>query len=187
MNKKLRDYYPLWIEVLLIFLIAWSVYLAITAYPDLPDKIPTHFNARGEPDAWSPKTWINLLILPIGQIGLYILITVGAWIITRSKNPLRFVNLPIKTERIQNLKELETEEIRKITIRGLLAVKIVILGMFTYIGYITIKVALGVEKGLGYWIWLEVIFLFIVAGWMTLSIYRIIWKAESNNQTLISK
>ena len=179
MSKRLGDYYPVWIEFVVIFLIFWSFYLVITAYPDLPDKIPTHFNARGEPDAWSSKTWINLLILPIGQIGLYILITVGAWIITRSKNPLRFINLPVSAKRLQILNDPETEEIRKITIKGLLAIKIIVLGMFTYIEYITIKVALGVEKGLSYWIWLYIVFIFAVAGWMTLNIYRIIWKAES--------
>lgn len=179
MNRKLSDYYPVWIEFVVIFLIFWSFYLVITAYPDLPDKIPTHFNARGEPDGWRPKTWINLLILPIGQIGLYILVTVGAWIITRSKNPLRFVNLPVRAEQVQALKDPETEEIRKITIRGLLAIKIIGSGMFAYIEYVTIKVALGVENGLGYWIWLYSVFIFIVASWMTLNIYRIIWKAES--------
>ncbi len=179
MNKKLGDYYPVWIEFVVIFLIFWSFYLAITAYPDLQDKIPTHFNTRGEPDGWSPKTWINLLFLPFGQIGLYILMTIGAWIITRSKNPIRFINLPVSAKRLQILNGPETEETRKVTIRELLAIKIVVLGMFTYIEYFTVKVALGVEKGLSYWIWLFVIFLLVTAGWMTLNIYRTIWKAEN--------
>ncbi|MCK4307507.1 DUF1648 domain-containing protein [candidate division WOR-3 bacterium] len=179
MNKKLGDCYPVWIELVVISLVFWSFCLVITAYPDLPDKIPTHFNARGEPDGWSSKTWINLLILPIGQIGLYVLMTIGAWIITRSKNPIRFINLPVSTNRLQILNGPETEEIRKVTRRGLLAIKIIVLGMFTYIEHFTIKVALGVEKGLSYWIWLYIVFIFAVTGWMTLNIYRTIWKAEN--------
>ncbi|MBG6085347.1 DUF1648 domain-containing protein [Zhihengliuella flava] len=28
----------------------------VVAYPVLPDPLPTHFNAAGEPDAWAPKS-----------------------------------------------------------------------------------------------------------------------------------
>jgi len=62
----------------------------------------------------------------------------------------------------------------------LILIFLIFLGVFTYIGYIDIKVALGIEKGLGYWMWLYIVFIFIVAGWMTLNTYRIIWKAESS-------
>ena len=35
--------------------IAGMVAYGAWVYPALPDRLPTHWNFRGEPDAWSPK------------------------------------------------------------------------------------------------------------------------------------
>lgn len=53
--------------VLFTFVVLPFVYL-FTLYPDLPDRIPVHFDWRGAPDAWGPK--IVLWAIPV--IGVFI-------------------------------------------------------------------------------------------------------------------
>jgi uncharacterized membrane protein len=64
-----------WILVLL--LIAISFVYALYLYPDLPEKIPTHFNAKGEPDAYGGKNSIYLgpAIMSIAGLLLFALLT----------------------------------------------------------------------------------------------------------------
>jgi hypothetical protein len=52
--------------VLLYLVAAWS-------YPLLPDRVPRHFNLRGEPDAWAAQDQIWLL--PVAAFLLYVLVT----------------------------------------------------------------------------------------------------------------
>ena len=44
--------------------------LAILSFPDLPESIPTHFNAAGEADGFGEKT--NIFVLPIVGTILFI-------------------------------------------------------------------------------------------------------------------
>jgi uncharacterized membrane protein len=43
------------------------------AYPDLPDRIPTHWNLSGEVDGWMGRTWGAFLmpLLLVAQLGLF--------------------------------------------------------------------------------------------------------------------
>lgn len=59
--------------------------LIILHYPDLPDRIPTHFNTAGNPDAWGSKT--SILLFP----GLEILFLVLSMVIYRYPN---YANIP---------------------------------------------------------------------------------------------
>ncbi len=56
MSKQLAD----WLSVLMI---AATVIVAIVIYPALPDPMPSHFNAAGEPDAYMAKLPNVLLLL----------------------------------------------------------------------------------------------------------------------------
>lgn len=65
----------LWIDrfsFLLFFIIWLSVFVY---YPDLPDEIPTHFNGRGQADAFGSKQsiWILMGVFSSIFIGIYIL------------------------------------------------------------------------------------------------------------------
>ncbi len=35
--------------------------VVILGWDSLPDPLPKHFNGRGEPDAWMPKTYRNAI------------------------------------------------------------------------------------------------------------------------------
>jgi len=55
MNRRMAD----WLSLLLI---AFSFAFAAVMYPSLPELIPTHWNAAGDPDNYSPKPWGAFLL-----------------------------------------------------------------------------------------------------------------------------
>jgi len=73
--KKLS--YTVWqkiAEILSAIVIIATLAALISYWPQIADKIPSHYNSAGQPDAWSNK---NMLIaLAIVQVVLFIGITV---------------------------------------------------------------------------------------------------------------
>jgi len=61
-------------EVLPIALIILAFIVGALLYPDLPERMPTHWNAQGEVDAWSSKNFA-VFFFPSLTLGIYILIT----------------------------------------------------------------------------------------------------------------
>lgn len=61
-------------ELLPISLIILAFIVGILLYPDLPDKIPSHWNAQGEIDAWSSKSF-GAFFFPGITLGIYLLMT----------------------------------------------------------------------------------------------------------------
>lgn len=59
----------------LIFLF-WLTYQATAGPNRLPDKIPTHFDLAGHPNAWGPTAYLYLL--PVLGLVLYLAMTVVA-------------------------------------------------------------------------------------------------------------
>jgi uncharacterized membrane protein len=57
-----------------ILVIAWV--MAFSSYSGLPDRIPTHFNFRGVPDAWGEKTPFVFFMLPAVQTILVLLMLI---------------------------------------------------------------------------------------------------------------
>jgi uncharacterized membrane protein len=56
-----------------LVLLFWITYSALYGPDPLPDRIPIHFNAAGQPNAWGPP--LSLLLLPVVAVSLYLLIT----------------------------------------------------------------------------------------------------------------
>src|ERR1019366_5590605 len=77
----------------------WITYSALNGPEKLPDRIPTHFNISGQPNAWGPPEF--LWFLPVVAIGLYLLMTVLGSIQFRRYNlpvPVTESNLPFIQE-----------------------------------------------------------------------------------------
>jgi uncharacterized membrane protein len=53
-------------------------------YPSLPERVPTHWNIRGEVDAYGSKSW-SVLIMPIGMAVL-----LGVFVLLPWLSPARF-------------------------------------------------------------------------------------------------
>jgi len=90
----------------------WITYWALNGPERLPDRIPTHFDITGRPNAWgSPGI---LWILPVVGFGLYLLMTALASIQFRTFNlPVRVteINLPFIQQKTREMVALIKTEI----------------------------------------------------------------------------
>jgi len=73
----------------------WMTWGALGGPERLPGRIPTHFNAAGEPNAWGPPG--ALWLLPAVALGLYLLISLVALFPSAFNFPVRVtpVNRPL--------------------------------------------------------------------------------------------
>lgn len=108
--------------------------VALYYYPSLPERIPRHFNAAGEADAYGPKA--TLFLLPIIGTVLYAGLTI------LNRHPYLF-NFPCEVTP-ENAGRLYRSGMRMIS-----SLKAVILISFAYISWRAILMALGEAEGLG--------------------------------------
>lgn len=130
-----------WIEAMgwLALLLMWGV--TAWFFESLPEKIPTHFNAAGEPDAWGNKSFLfispgisSLLFLLISLVSLY---------------PHKFnYNIEITSE---NAAYQYANAVRMMRV-----MKLAMMLIFLFILVMTIRTALGKAEGLGWWFILAV-------------------------------
>lgn len=78
-------------EWYLIVLILATLVLGLLLYPQLPDKIPSHWNIQGEIDGWTGKTF-GVYFFPLLNLGLYLLLLFLPRIDPRRNNYQRFSN-----------------------------------------------------------------------------------------------
>lgn len=72
--------------------------IGLMLYPDMPDPVPVHWGAGGEPDRFEPKNlWSALMSVWLG-FGTLIFMTFMMWLVT--KLPMNMpVNVPRELER----------------------------------------------------------------------------------------
>ena len=63
----MKKYFP---DLLCLMLIGGTFITAAWLYADLPDNIPSHWNARGEVDRYISKSW-GIFMLPLITVGTY--------------------------------------------------------------------------------------------------------------------
>jgi uncharacterized membrane protein len=118
-----------WLDWLPLLFIAAGFAMTIFYYPSLPEKIPTHFNGRGEPDDWSGKH--TLFMLPVITAVLYGMITLVIRYV-----PLKYWNMPVKITP-------ENTAVQYDLARNLVRMlNVIVSAGFCYIIYGTIQVAL---------------------------------------------
>lgn len=69
--------------------IAGMVVFTLVVYGSLPDRIPTHWNFRGEVDGWSGRLW-GAWLMPLVATGVWLLMPVLRKVDPRRKNYERF-------------------------------------------------------------------------------------------------
>jgi uncharacterized membrane protein len=132
---KIRRTTPDWV----IEFLAFAFLIILIALPlifanDLPERIPTHFNFAGEPDDYGTK--MTLWLLPVIGTIMYLGMT-----IVESFPYIYNYPVEITQENAVNQYRLATRLIR--------ILKTIILIIFSFISYGTIKTALGNTTGLG--------------------------------------
>jgi uncharacterized membrane protein len=79
-------------SVLSVFVLVWVLAEGLSIWDRLPDRIPTHFGLRGEPDGWGAKSIFNVLGLPlIGAATLAL-----TYLVASLRISVRYWNLPRK-------------------------------------------------------------------------------------------
>lgn len=58
-------------------------------FADMPASVPTHFGASGRPDAWSPRSFQSVLVLPLLTLFLCPMLGVMACLTARAKRAIR--------------------------------------------------------------------------------------------------
>ena len=116
--------------IFLILMISWPLYF----FQELPDTIPRHFNAAGEPDGFSQKN--TLWTLPSIGLAMY----VGMLILNRYPHSFNYPG-EITEENAERQYRAATKLIR--------AINVLIAASFFYIGYSIIQTALNKQVGLG--------------------------------------
>jgi len=171
MWQKLGRCYPPQLELIPLFLLVLTLYLALSNYAALPDSIPTHFNAQGIADDWGSKDTI-LIILGLNAF-IYVLLTainIGFAVV---RDPRVLINLPARWK--ARLSDTQIEQLRVILNRCLLLLKILMQGLLGYIVYITIEIALGRAASLGAAFFLLMLGIAAVVGlmlWQALRLTR---------------
>jgi len=181
MWRKLAKCYPPQLEIISLFLLVLTCYLALFNYSALPDTIPTHFDAGGKPDDWGGKS--SVFVFPAVSAFIYLLFTsIGIWFAV-IKDPRRLMNLPRKWKAA--LTAEQTEELRVFMNRCLFLLKLLIQGLAAYGTYITIEIAQGNASGLGAPWFLFTIAVLTLAGlmlWKSFRLYRTARRALIGSQ-----
>jgi uncharacterized membrane protein len=105
--------------ILVLGYLYWITYWALNGPDRLPERIPTHFDISGQPNAWGPPG--TLWVLPVVGLGLYLLMTALASI------QFKRFNLPVRVT------ETNLPFIQEKTSEMVAWIKMEMLGLFVYI------------------------------------------------------
>lgn len=124
-------------------------------YPDLPARVPTHFGLRGRPDAWRPKSFWTVMLLPMMTLVMGAGMGVLALFISRAKRAIRFPQAQISAEAQMRFRRAFT--------RFMCLIAVLVTALLTSISVGAIRVGLGHAEGLSPFIMLTTVGLGAVA------------------------
>jgi uncharacterized membrane protein len=143
------------IEFLGIAFLVILIAIPLFYYNHLPEKIPVHFNSAGQPDGFGGKP--SLYILPATGLFVYFLLTALSVFPHVYNFPV-----PITPENAEVQYRLATRLMR--------ILKTVILLLFSFISWISVRTATGKADGLGK-LFLPV-FLFLIFGVIIIYLFQ---------------
>ena len=146
------------ISMIALAVLVWITWQALYGPVPLPDRIPTHFDAAGNPNGWGPPS--TLWLLPVVAAALYLLITVLA------QFPKAF-NYPVRVPD-ENRARLEA-----LTLRMIAWLKVELVCLFAGIQWSIIdSVRQGEGKQSPALVPMFVAVVFVTLGWHIVTIFR---------------
>ncbi len=150
----------------LIFLTVGFIGQILYYYPNLPEKMASHFNSLGEPDGWMPKS--GFLIFE-GVILFIIIATFSLLPLAIEQTPNSLINLPNKDYWLADEKRAETFSIIRCYFEWF---SVGLLGLFIVINEMVFRANLA-KQPLSNSIWMVlIVFLIFVGIWLTKFILR---------------
>ncbi len=143
----------------LLAVLFWITYSAFNGPERLPDRIPTHSDISGQPNAWGSPGF--LWFLPLVAAGVYLLLTILGSI------RYRRYNLPVRVT------EANLPFIQDQTILMVAWIKCEVLSMFVYLQWSILQSARSGSFRLSPWlIPVFLVVVFTTAGWQVASLIR---------------
>ncbi len=165
--KNIRKFYPPWIELipLLIVALLW-VYVASSA-GSLPDLLPSHFGLNGMPDRWAAKNFFSVYGYCIVTSFLCLLIQcLNIFLLINAKDPRRVLNLSKKS-----VKEISTEQVealRHFSVRNAYVFNLILVCGLAFMTFNRVRVCLGYADGLSLFNYIFLLLLFIASVYFIL-------------------
>jgi uncharacterized membrane protein len=130
------------ILVLILGVVGGGIAVAYAAmhYPDLPARVPSHFGPSGKPDAWRPKSFGTVMLLPLLTLVMGIGLSGMVFLIERAKRAVRFPQTQISVE--------AQRRFRQALARFIAAIALLVTGMLTFMSISSVRVGLGLAPGL---------------------------------------
>lgn len=133
---------PLTVLPVAALILIWG--LALWLWPQLPERIPMHFDGAGRPDRFSPRTPTNWFLLPALATAFVVVFTfvLPAWIARLARSDSPYLNVPRRAELSQLTPEARVRAMQPVgTMLTVLATELTLL--FAVIQYGSAKVASG--------------------------------------------
>jgi uncharacterized membrane protein len=119
---------------------AFAVAYALAHYAQLPGMVPTHFGPSGEPDAFRPKSFFTVMLLPIFVLVIGAFLGGMVWLTAHAKRALR---------RSAEQTSLDAQlRFRAAMTRYLFGISLFAVGLLTVMAVATIRVGLGWSRRL---------------------------------------
>jgi uncharacterized membrane protein len=120
-------------EAIAIAALAGMIGLVAANWANLPDRMPTHFGASGQPDGWGSKN--TLWILTLVNASMYIVMTLAS-------RYQRLINLPFRVDR-------DAPEVQQLLRTMVIVLKAGLMTLLLYIAWAMVNTGLGRADGLG--------------------------------------
>jgi len=138
MLDREADAPSVWPLIVLAFgMIAGTFAIAYAAmhYHELPERVPTHFGISGRPDAWRPKSFWTVMLLPLFTLVMGAGLPVMAYLVARAKRAVRYPQTHISAEAQRRFRQAMT--------RFLSCIAVVVTGMLLMMSIDSVRVGLG--------------------------------------------
>jgi uncharacterized membrane protein len=136
--------------------VLWAAWL-MQVFPALPETIPVHFNAAGEPDGWGKRGMI--WVLPLVSLGTTFMVLVVPRLVPE------LINYPVKVDDSNRAAQ------QRLVMRFMAVISWFTMALFIYISWMTVRTAMdGIPpsgSGVGIWVLMGLMF-----GWIGLYVFR---------------
>lgn len=112
-------------------------------YANLPDVVPTHFGPSGLPDAWRPKSFWTVMLMPLMTLILSAGMGGVVYFTSTAKRALRYPHVQLSAQ--------AQHTFRRAVTRFLSAVSLLVTFMLTAGSIASVRVGLGLAPGLPPW------------------------------------
>jgi uncharacterized membrane protein len=116
----------------------YAIVYAWSHYSQLPDLVPTHFGFWGRPDAWRPRSFSTVMLLPIMSLVMGVGLGGMAYLTSQAKRAIRYHDQGISFEAQQRF--------RRVMANFLAIISLLVTGMMTILSISSIRVALKEER-----------------------------------------